>query len=51
VRSDDVESCFRPAVDAIVVRLSSVLPRGDAKHILLSGVRPLPRSLQLLLSL
>ncbi|GAA5836870.1 hypothetical protein JCM9279_007685 [Rhodotorula babjevae] len=35
--SHDVESCFRPAVDAIVVRLSSVLPRGDAKHILLSG--------------
>ncbi|GAA5907071.1 hypothetical protein JCM8208_004504 [Rhodotorula glutinis] len=33
----DVEGCFRPAVDAIVVRLSSVLPRGDAKHILLSG--------------
>ncbi|GAA6046643.1 hypothetical protein JCM3770_003093 [Rhodotorula araucariae] len=33
----DVESAFRPAVDAIVVRLSSILPRGEAKHILLSG--------------
>ncbi|BGP42895.1 hypothetical protein JCM10450v2_007013 [Rhodotorula kratochvilovae] len=33
----DVEGCFRPAVDAIIVRLSSILPRGEAKHILLSG--------------
>ncbi|GAA5921203.1 hypothetical protein JCM3775_004137 [Rhodotorula graminis] len=35
--AEDVESCFRPVVDVIVVRLSSILPRGDAKHILLSG--------------
>ncbi|TNY23880.1 Proteophosphoglycan ppg4 [Rhodotorula diobovata] len=35
--SEDVESCFRPAVDAIVVRLSSILPRGNAKHVVLSG--------------
>ncbi|GAA5824902.1 hypothetical protein JCM11251_005387 [Rhodosporidiobolus azoricus] len=33
----DVEECFRPSVDAIIVRLSSILPRGGAKHILLSG--------------
>ncbi|GAA5995487.1 Hsp70 family protein [Rhodotorula paludigena] len=34
---EDVESCFKPAVDSIIVRLSSVLPRGGAAHILLSG--------------
>ncbi|GAA5886241.1 hypothetical protein JCM6882_001577 [Rhodosporidiobolus microsporus] len=33
----DIEECFRPSVDAIIVRLSSTLPRGGAKHILLSG--------------
>ncbi|GAA5932577.1 hypothetical protein JCM10213_006270 [Rhodosporidiobolus nylandii] len=33
----DVEGVFKPSVDAIIVRLSSTLPRGDARHILLSG--------------
>ncbi|GAA5968493.1 hypothetical protein JCM11641_007657 [Rhodosporidiobolus odoratus] len=33
----DVENCFKPSIDAIIVRLSSTLPRGGARHILLSG--------------
>ncbi|GAA6043081.1 hypothetical protein JCM8097_008411 [Rhodosporidiobolus ruineniae] len=33
----DVEECFKPSVDAIIIRLSSTLPRGGGKHILLSG--------------
>ncbi|GEM10850.1 proteophosphoglycan ppg4 [Rhodotorula toruloides] len=33
----DVEDVFKLAVDDIIVRLSSVLSRGGAKHILLSG--------------
>ncbi|GAA5871969.1 hypothetical protein JCM8547_006204 [Rhodosporidiobolus lusitaniae] len=33
----DIEDCFRPSVDSIIIRLSSTLPRGEARHILLSG--------------
>ncbi|GAA6022488.1 hypothetical protein JCM10207_008530 [Rhodosporidiobolus poonsookiae] len=33
----DIEDCFKPSVDAILVRLSSTLPRGSAKYILLTG--------------
>ncbi|BGO94944.1 hypothetical protein NBRC10512_000623 [Rhodotorula toruloides] len=35
--AQDVEDVFKPAVNDIIVRLSSVLSRGSAKHILLSG--------------
>ncbi|ORY66636.1 Proteophosphoglycan ppg4 [Leucosporidium creatinivorum] len=33
----EIEDLFRPTVDAIIVRLSSILPRGSATSILLSG--------------
>ncbi|GAA5984574.1 hypothetical protein JCM10908_003407 [Rhodotorula pacifica] len=34
---EDVEECFRPVADQIVVRLSSILARSQARHILLFG--------------
>lgn len=33
----EIEDLFRPTVDALIVRLSSILPRGLATSILLSG--------------
>lgn len=33
----EIEDLFRPTVDALIVRLSSILPRGSATSILLSG--------------
>ncbi|GAA5863153.1 hypothetical protein JCM3774_001438 [Rhodotorula dairenensis] len=35
--ADDVEQCFRPVVDKIIVRLSSILSRGKTRQILLVG--------------
>ncbi|GAA5821140.1 hypothetical protein JCM10212_006434, partial [Sporobolomyces blumeae] len=35
--SEEVETICKPSIDAVIVRLSSTLPKGSAKHILLAG--------------
>ncbi|GAA5887319.1 hypothetical protein JCM16303_006590 [Sporobolomyces ruberrimus] len=37
ISSGDVEAVLKPSVDALIVRLSSIVPRGAAKNILLTG--------------